>query len=217
MSEIDFSEAEKTIGYRFRDKKLLKKCFVHASYSNERKGEENNEGLEFLGDAVLELIFTEKLYFEGGGEGSMTDRRQKLVSDDSLEKTVTELGLDRFLLYGGRRENLGKKAIPSLLEALIAGIYLDGGYEEAKKFVLSVVKANGSVNYKKELQEYTQGCDKKDLPVYRCIGKEGKDNAPLFTASVFACGASAVGKGRSKQLAEIDAAKNLLKIIKKNK
>ncbi len=209
MYDIPVAAIEDIIGYVFQDKALLRRCFIHSSYGNEHKGIENNERLEFLGDSVLELVFTEKLYFEGEDEGFMTAKRQKLVSDETLEKTVKNLGLDKYVLFGGGKQNLGKKAIPSLMEAIIAGIYLDGGYEKAREFILKNITVSAdSVNYVGKLQEYMQG-EGKSLPEYECIERSGVDNSPVFTFKVTADGESAIAKGESKKSARMLAARNL--------
>lgn len=193
MDSKTISDIERIIGYTFRNKSLLKRCFIHSSYTNEHKDVENNERLEFLGDAVLELIFSEKLYREGDDEGTMTDKRQRCVSDVALSAAVKKLGLDKYLIRG-RSSYVGKKAVPSLFEAIAAGIYLDGGYDEAKKFVLSNVEYRGGMNYVGKLQELMQSMG-KPLPVYECINKSGEDNSPVFTMRVSADGTSCSADG----------------------
>lgn len=214
MSDLPFEEIEEKIGYTFRDKQLLRRCFVHSSYTNEHKEEVSNEKLEFLGDAVLELILSEKLYFESETEGDMTMRRQRFVSDESLKKVVEELSLSKYLFVGGGRQNLGKKAIPSLMEALIAGIYLDGGYGSAKKFVYRFVAEQGGTNYVGALQEFLQSKG-MPLPEYEYIGVTGTENAPTFSYRVTAYGKSAIGQGSGKKAARMNAAKNLFLAINK--
>lgn len=211
---FDVGRIEREIGYSFKDKELLKTCFVHSSYTNEHKGAENNEKLEFLGDAVLELVFSEKLYHECGNEGAMTQKRQKFVSDESLEKVARRLGLERYLFAGGGSVNIGKKAIPSLVEALIAGIYLDGGYVQARKFVLENIQCGGKENYVGALQELLQA-QKKPLPEYVCKGNKGTDNEPVFVFSAKADGIEVEGVGNSKKEARMQAAENLYRLIKK--
>lgn len=216
MDSKTIFEIERIIGYTFKNKALLNRCFVHSSYTNEHKNVENNERLEFLGDAVLELIFSEKLYKEGSDEGTMTDKRQRCVSDVSLSAAVKKLGLDKYLICGGS-SYIGKKAIPSLLEAIAAGIYLDGGYEEAKRFVLSNVEYKGGINYVGKLQEFMQSKG-KPLPVYECINKSGEDNSPVFTIKASADGGSCSAEGDSKKRARMAAAEALyLKLSNRNK
>lgn len=210
-----YLEIEKTIGYTFRDKALLKEAFTHSTYANARGGKDN-ERLEYLGDAVLQLVVTEWQYKddEKATEGELTRERQKLVCGDALDEAVESLNLQRYLLVGGGRANVGKKTVSSIFEAVTAAIYLDGGYEEAKKFILRYAvfkKEQPSKNPKGELQEWLQGRD-KPRPVYTCQ-KEGKDNAPVFYCEATADGKIAHGTGSSKKQAEQAAAENLLQIL----
>lgn len=205
-------EIERRIGYTFSDKSLLTACFTHSSYANEH-GTESNERLEFLGDALLGFFAAEKLYGEGGDEGQMTFRRQELVSERPLRECVERAGLDGFLLHAGR-EVPGGKAVSSLFEALIAGIYLDGGIEKARAFAEKMLgpvsqDAGDVRNYKGELQEFLQarGLEKA---VYRVALREGAPHMPTFTVEASAAGQSALGRGGSKAAAEKQAAKALL-------
>lgn len=208
----DLSEAEKIMGYVFSDKALLRACFTHSSYLNEHSGEYGNERLEFLGDAVLELVCSERLYFSGGDEGEMTERRRRIVSDETLRGVVVSLGLDKFLMYSGGKSNLGKKAIPSLLEAVIGGIYLDGGYEAAKEFALKHIPDGEQVNYIGKAQEYFQGIGKR-LPEYSVVAAEGKDNDMTFTVVVKTDVGDFFGEGKTKKAARMSAAKKLCRAI----
>lgn len=204
----DLSEAEKIIGYAFSDKSLLRACFTHSSYLNEHAGETGNERLEFLGDAVLELVCSEQLFYAGGNEGDMTERRRRLVSDESLRAVVINLSLDKFLMYAGGENNLGKKAIPSLLEAIIGGIYIDGGYDEAKKFVLRCISYGEQENYVGRAQEYFQSKGKR-LPNYLVTGAEGKDNDVTFTVVADTEIGKFSGTGKTKKAARMAAAKQV--------
>ena len=122
------SEAERALGYAFRDKALLHVCFTHASVA----GEESNERLEFLGDAVLELYVTEKLYRDSGArEGELTELRKRFVSREALSAAEARLGLVRFLRYAGGEDALRGKTASNLYEAAVGAIYLDGGYAAA--------------------------------------------------------------------------------------
>lgn len=198
-------EAEEALGYRFKDKKLLLCCFTHKSYSNV-KGGENNERLEFLGDAVLQLAVTEELYLDiSADEGRMTELRKQYVSKPALERAEGRAGLMRFLRYSGGEENVGGKTASNLFEAAVAGIYLDGGMEEAKKFLARYLKEIEPDNYKTRLQEYVQE-RAKVLPEYGKPEKSGED----FSVRVSALGMSSEGTGRSIREAETQAAKRLL-------
>lgn len=207
-----YQEIEKIIGYAFRDKSLLKEAFTHSTYVNMRGGRDN-ERLEYLGDAVLQLVVTEWQYKEdeNAKEGELTRERQKLVCGDALDDAVESLNLQKYLLIEGGKSNVGKKTVSSLFEAVAAAIYLDGGYDDAKRFILRYAvfkKTNRCQNPKGELQERLQAQD-KPLPVYTCQ-KEGKDNAPIFRCQVSADGKTAYGEGTSKKQAEQTAAENLL-------
>lgn len=156
------SDAEKALGYTFKDKDLLRLALTLPSASGE-----NNQQLEFFGDAILEFIVSEYIFAEGGTEGEMTDRRKLLVSDAALDKVSRKLGLDK-LLIRSKSDTANKKAIPSAYEAVVAAIYLDGGMEEAKKFAVSTLDFKSKPeleNFKGKLQEILQS-DGNPLPAY---------------------------------------------------
>jgi len=214
---LPISEIEEKIGYVFKNKSLLERAFVHSSYGRS-KGILDNERMEYLGDAVLQLVVTEWQYFkDDSDEGQMTKDRQALVREESLLAEVEELGLEKYLQYFGRKAaNVGRKAFSSIFEALVAAIYLDGGYEQAKEFILVRMSDRDKTNYKGELQEYLQKRG-EDYPVYQ-TEKTGKDNEPTYYTTVRAMGLTGKGEGRSKKLAETSAAKELLvKLNGKNK
>lgn len=212
---IPVAEIEEKIGYEFKDKNLLKQAFVHSSYGR-RKGIDDNERMEYLGDSVLQLAVTEWQYFrDGSDEGKMTLDRQKLVCEDTLLAEVHELGLEKYLLYSGKlSQNVGKKAVSSLFETLVAAIYLDGGYDSAKNFILKRMSDRDATNYKGVLQEFLQGRG-EPLPVYETV-RYGLDNAPVYEASVTALGLVGKGEGRSKKSAEQLSAKDLLEKLSQN-
>ncbi len=208
---MDFTLLEQRVGYTFQDKKLLETAFIHSSYA-EKYGGKSNERMEYLGDAVLELIVSDKQYAESEKpEGEMTEERQRLVCADALIDQAERLKLKEYLcFYGKEASNVGKKTVSSLYETLVAAIYLDGGFEAAKAFVLAhyPVAAEVEKNYKGKLQEYLQKRG-KTLPVYE-VKKEGADHAPVFSATLSVDGNAVEGKGKSKHQAEQQAAKNLL-------
>ncbi len=197
-------EAEGAIGYTFKDKALLKSSFTHKSYSNANGGE-NNERLEFLGDAVLEIIVSEWLYASRpqAEEGELTALRQQYVSKTALKNLCKKAGFMRFLRFTGGRQNLGSKTVESLPEAILGAIYLDGGMEEAKKFVGRFVSSADAENYKSLLQEYVQKRTKQ-TPRYSVREENGK-----YLATVQAMDAEGEGEGESKQAAEFAAAEKL--------
>ena len=210
---VDIGKIEETIGYTFSDKALLLRCFTHSSAA-----EENNERLEFLGDAVLEFCISERLYREtGDDEGTMTDKRQNLVSDGNLRAAVKGAGLDKYLVYEGRECNLGAKPIASLFEAILAGVYLDGGMDEAKKFVARFLPTGtDAANYKGLLQELAQSRGEKP-PRPTTVRAGGTDNEPLFRSQFTLFGQTAQACGKNKKEAEQRAAEILYKTLTEEK
>lgn len=203
---------EQKIDYAFRDKNLLQICFSHSSYSNEHGGE-NNERLEFLGDALLGAFVADYLYRNTcDKEGKMTEKRKALVAAEPLKTAIERMELQKFILGGGDGKNIGEKAISSLFEAIVAGIYLDGGTEAAKKFItdklLSVTNVQDS-NYKGKLQEYLQ-YRKLENARYELVSKSGEEHAPVFTVHVFAASVTGEGVGKRQRDAEHAAAKDAL-------
>ena len=213
-------EIEKKIGYAFKDKSLLITAFTHASYSH-RYGGENNERLEYLGDAVLQLVVTEWQYLgdDKASEGKLTAERQKFVCKAALDSATDGLDIFKYLLVDGTENNIQGKAKSSLFEAVLAAIYLDGGYQPSKEFILRHGNLRENIfqaNPKGELKEYLE---KRGLgePKYEVI-KKGKDNAPVFKATAVALGESADGEGSTKKQAEAVAASRLLwELINKEK
>ena len=153
MSIFNVVECEEKIGYSFKDKMLLRKCFTHASYANEHR-EENNELLEFYGDAILGFVVTEYLFNNAkGDEGKLTKKRADIVSKEPLLEAVRLLDIGQFLLLGrGQEKNhtQDEKLYSSIYEALVAGIYIDGGMTAVKKFI----KATLIRNYENKIKSY---------------------------------------------------------------
>lgn len=232
---FDVAECEQRLGYRFNDKILLRQCFTHVSYANENKSKDN-ERLEFFGDAILGLVVTEYLFkSDMSGEGKLTQERSKLVSKKPLQKVVEELGLSELILLGNglnMHASHDEKLYSSLYEAVVAGIYLDGGMEAAKKFIYRTLlqskclkkeltpavkqKSAPEKDSKSAFQEYVQ---KYKLGAIRYVQleKTGSDHDPVFTVEVRLDNEPrAVGVGKSKKQAESDAAgKALMKIRRK--
>lgn len=215
--DFPIKEIENKIEYTFQNKALLKEAFTHSTYANVHGGKDN-ERMEYLGDAVLQLVVTEWQYSRDAraDEGKMTSQRQKFVCEEALDEAVRALGLQNYLLVSGGKANVGKKTISSLFETVIAAIYLDGGYDAAKKFIVKYVRLEeqaSPINHKGALQEFLQS-KKEQPPTYETV-KTGKDNAPTFVAKAEAMGETATGEGGSKKEAEQQAAKNLLdKLVK---
>lgn len=224
-------ECEERLGYTFKDKTLLRTCFTHSSYSHEHGGK-NNEILEFFGDAILEFVVTEYLFakYSTESEGVLTGYRQQIVSRKPLAEAIVRLGLNEYILYGeGERKNPPEHheaACENLFEALVAGIYIDGGLDEAKNFIKRVLLSrfrpdkNGvkaeeipvpitvkTENYKGKLQEYVQKNRLGEI-VYGEKSKTGPAHDPVFTVSVAVGGRElGVATGRKKSDAEQAAAK----------
>ena len=208
---MKFEEAEKAAGYTFKDKELLKRAFTLSSYSRTQ----NNQTLEFFGDAILEFIVSERIFSESGSEGALTDRRKSIVSDTALTPVSEKLGLDKLLLRG-KNDTGNKKAVPSAYEALVAAIYLDGGMDEARRFVLSTLdfSPREEVNFKGKLQEYLQSFG-KPCPEY---GREdiGTERSHKFKATLRLFGKKFEGVADRAADAEQLAAEAALKFIESN-
>lgn len=210
---------EEKIGYTFNDRHLLKKAMIHSSYANEQHlpKYECNERLEFLGDAVLELISSEFLFYEYKKmpEGELTKTRASMVCEPALAFCAKEIQLGTYLLLGKGEEATGGRKRDSItsdaLEALIGAIYIDGGFANAKEFVLKFVL--NDLEHKKLfydsktiLQEMIQGRQEGELS-YRIIEEKGPDHDKTFTAQVLVgTHVAGQGTGRTKKAAEQAAA-----------
>jgi len=225
---MNLEKLEKEIEYRFNNITLLKTALTHTSYAYERKVE-SNEKLEYLGDSILEFITSEYIYenYSKLKEGEMTKVRASVVCEQSLHQVAKTHNFSDFL-YLGKSEKLSREDVrPAIMadsvEAVIAAIYLDGGIEPAKKFIIDNLKYSietatkniGQKDYKTVLQEILQKHGEVHIE-YKIIKESGPDHEKNFDAEVF-CNEKklATGKGKSKKLAEMDAAKNALEIIKK--
>jgi ribonuclease-3 len=225
----NFFVLEKNLGLEFKNRDLLIEAFCHRSYLNEHPDFPlpHNERLEFLGDAVLELIVTEYLYkkYPEKNEGELTNWRAALVNAKILGELARELGFNDFLLLSkGEEKETGKARLYILantFEALIGAIYLDQGYEVSKNFVeknlierkLPEIIEKGlfkdpKTRFQEEAQERV-----KITPTYKVLEEWGPDHAKHFIVGVFLGNELvAKGEGTSKQEAEEEAAKNALKI-----
>ena len=225
MSKL--TELEQVIGYEFNEQRLLQQALTHSSFANEKhmKKLSDNERLEFLGDAVLEVVSSEFLYKEHTDlpEGDLTKLRASIVCEPTLALCTREIDLGKYL-YLGKGENLtggrGRKSILSdALEAVIGAIYLDGGLDEAKKFVhrflLDDVETH-SLFYdaKSTLQELAQK-EEKTL-TYALLEEKGPDHNKSYVSEVCINGEHvATGEGASRKASEQTAAYNALLQIKK--
>ncbi len=217
MAEL--KELEQVLQYTFRNRKLLNMALTHPSM-----GGEHNQRLEFLGDAVLEMCVSEKIYemHPEMKEGAMTRLRQKLVREGRLSDVAKEMGLGRYLVMDRGCEAGGGRENPSVLcdafEAVLAAVYLDGGMEKARDVVMRFIgdcTENSEMDAKSALQEYLQS-KKQPLPEYRVVQEEGMPHERVFTVMVLLEEKEiATGTGTSKKRAEQNAAKEALQKIKR--
>lgn len=225
---MDFSLFEKNAGVEFKDKSLLKQAFVHRSYINENKdsGLGHNERLEFLGDAVLELVVTDYLYkkFPDKTEGDLTSYRSALVNATTCAAVATKLGVNDFLILSkGEAKDVGRARqyiLANTFEAIIGALYVDQGYAAVEKFVdrhvsplIENVIAEGTwIDAKSLLQEKAQDAESQ-TPSYKTVKETGPDHDKRFTVGVYLANKMiATGEGKSKQDAEQEAAKKALAI-----
>lgn len=217
---------QQAIGYRFNDEQCLQTALTHSSYANEHRSTHNNERLEFLGDSVLSIIVSQYLFsnFKGKKEGELTKLRASLVCEETLAVFARQIELGSYMRFGKGEQNSGGCERPSILadafEALIAAIFLDGGMEEARKFVLGFVveelnhtNSKNKTDYKTTLQEIVQQSGEEKLE-YILAGESGPDHNKRFTVEVY-INSNKVGRGsgRSKKEAEQHAAREALKLL----
>ena len=209
-------ELEEIIGYHFKNKHYLTQALTHSSYANEKKlGKLGcNERLEFLGDAVLELISSDFLYakFTQVPEGELTKKRASLVCEPSLAYCAREFGLPQFLLLGKGEDMTGGRNRDSIVsdatEALLGAIYLDGGFASAKEFVLNFIL--NDIEHKQLQEKGTQPVE------YVLIKEEGPDHNKNFTVDARVNGkVMGQGSGHTKKAAEQAAAYQAIRVLKK--
>jgi len=225
----DFSEFQTRLGYAFRDEALLLLALTHPSVAHESGAPSpHNQRLEFLGDAVLQLVLTRELYekFPDFDEGPLTKARAKLVNRRTLAEHARTLDLGAHLILSrGEEINGGRERASTLadaFEALMGAIFLDGGFEVAREFILREFGAAfGKLsvlpiieNPKGELQEFLQARS-PEAPEYRVVSATGPDHDPEFECTVHHGGVElARGRGKSKKAAESDAALAALKVLR---
>lgn len=218
-------EIEKKLGHTFQNPSLLQEAFTHKSYYNENKEAFSrfNERLEFLGDAVLELLASDYLFchFPDEAEGFLTKTRSKIVETQALSSFITELELGSYLLLGkGEALQSGRakdSLFANLFEAILGAIYLDGGFEAANAFFDNKVEPllerpllEGKENWKARFQELIQK-EEKVTPTYEVIQEEGPSHEKIFrVAAKLENNIAGEGVGRSKKEAEQNAAKDAL-------
>jgi len=223
----DWRELEKVLRVKLRQPELLRTALVHRSYVNEVKGEEDNERLEFLGDAVLNLVVSQHLMelFPGRREGELSQMRAALVRWDTLAAVAERLKLGEYLFLGRGEEQSGGRSRPSnlagALEAVIGAVFLDRGLRTARRLVLRILRPEVAriragepvIDSKSELQRITQA-RWRQVPRYRLVREEGPDHARMFTVEVL-LGDKVLGQGSgaSKKQAELDAARKALEAL----
>lgn len=220
--EKDFFELQQNIEYTFREPELLKRALTHSSAESE-----NNQRLEFLGDAVLELIVSEYLYhlYQTYEEGMLTKVRAAIVTESALAKAAKLLNLGDYIIFGRGEQKTHGKEKPSILsdafEAFLGAAYLDGGYELVKSITLKLLgdvieealAGKGFTNYKSILQEYFNKSGALDIK-YVIYKEEGPQHDKIFHVKLYkGKKALSTGQGKSKKQAEQDAAKAAMEIL----
>lgn len=226
MDEMLIEKFQEKIGVKFRNIEILDLALTHSSYANERGLSEYNERLEFLGDSVLQLCITEYLYknCKDNNEGDLTRKRASIVCEASLYKVGERWNLGEFIkLSKGEKLSGGKTRISTIadaVEAVIAAVYLDSGYDFVQKFILKnfsdILKTGAIVNYldhKTRLQEYIQS-KTTDKIKYNLIKEEGPPHDKIFYVQVIIGDKNyESGTGKSKKEAEQNAAQKTLKLF----
>ncbi|MBU1218272.1 ribonuclease III [Myxococcota bacterium] len=221
----------KKLNYTFIQPHLALTAVTHRSYGGDVSDTLNNEKLEYLGDAVLDLAIAAMLYerFPSADEGVLTKRRSYLVNQEYLAEKATELGLGNCLLMGKGEENSGGRTKPSILsdtlEAVLGAVFLDSGFDRVFQVVKQLFSPDlerdfhetaGMGDYKSTLQEYTQSL-KRILPDYVFRGAEGPEHSQIFRYDILLDNEYlASGEGASKKKAQQKAAENALKILMTN-
>jgi ribonuclease-3 len=224
---LESDQLEANLGLRFRNQQLLEQALVHRSYVNEQGWSPSTsyERMEYLGDAVLELVVSDELYRRcpNLSEGELTKGRSALVRRETLAQVAKRSNLGDFVMLGKGEQATGGRQRESMLaavfESLVAAVYLDRDYAEARRFILSTMAQEleeffcGSIpqeNPKSSLQEYVQG-QGMSTPRYRLLSSEGPDHGPVFTVEVMVDSeVLGVGHGSSKAVAERTAAEEAL-------
>ena len=218
MKDID--KLQKILRIKFKDKSLLVRAMTHKS-ANQKF---NNEKLEFLGDRVIGLVLSKKLFdlYPGENEGVLDKRFARLVNRKTCCDVAWSIGLQNYIIIADKKNKITRndeKILSDCCEALVGSIYIDKGYNFSKNFILKIWKENIDKSYKTildpktQLQEYSLKIYKK-LPEYHILGSSGPRHKPLYKISVSIKGSKVFyGNGSSKQEAELDGAAKLLKGI----
>lgn len=217
---------QEKIGYKFKNEKLLLEALSHSSYANENKNLKSNERLEFLGDSVLSIIVSDHIFkhFSHIPEGDLTKLRASLVCESALFDFAKKINLGDYILLGKGEEQTGGRERPSIVsdafEAVIAAVYLDGGMETAREYVLSFIPeditpkgSDAFHDYKTILQEVIQR-NPEERVTYHLKSESGPDHDKHFTVQVMLNNnVIGEGTGRSKKTAEQAAAKEALALM----
>jgi len=228
---MELSNPELTLSYIFKDKSLISEACRHSSFVNEHplQGLRDNERLEFLGDAVVNLVVGHLLMkaYADLPEGELSRMRANLVNETQLAGIARNLHIGDCLQLGkGEIQTQGREKnsiLADAFEAIIAAIYLDGGFDATfaviekhfARFIQADVTPCSVQDYKSQIQELVQ-FSHKTIPLYQVIQERGPDHDKTFVAQIDVCGIQAYGTGKSKKMAEQDAARKALKIIQKN-
>lgn len=227
MTDFHFSLIEQKIQYVFKDKNLLYKAFIHSSFANQN-GLESNERMELFGDAILEYLSTEYLFgqYPNKDDGALSKARASTISAVTLKKALTKLDLSQHLLMSKGAvtiKNSSFKLDSNLYESLLCAIYLDGGMESARKFVLLTLKEFfddvDNLVQRDFISLVNEHCQINKLNLdFKLLNRSGPDHRPEFEYGLFINGEKvAVGKGRNKQKAQWEAAKVAYDKLVKNK
>ncbi|WP_199712453.1 ribonuclease III [Butyrivibrio sp. CB08] len=227
LKETDIAKFEKLIGYTFRDKALITQAFTHSSFVNEQKinKKPDYERLEFLGDAILEMISSAYLFrsFPDKKEGEMSKMRASLVCEGALAYDAAALGIKDYIQLGKGEESTGgrnkESIIADVMEAVIGALFLDGGIEESKRFIDAYILSNIEavqmfVDSKSILQEIAQGENLGEVR-YEITGESGPEHDKIFEVRVFVGDDNlGEGTGKTKKAAEQQAAYKAILVLK---
>lgn len=222
----NFEKLQDILEYKFNNIKLLKIALTHSSYAHEAgNGTRYNERMEFLGDTILNLAISERIYLHNPeiSEGNMSKIRATIICEECLFEAALKLKYDEFIMLGKGEEKFGGNKKPSILadafEAVIAAIYLDSNFETAKNFIIKVLGERtdrsiglvGQKDYKTRLQEVLQSKSNEKI-TYKVISEKGPDHSKNYEVEVYLGSKSlGIGKGHSKKEAEQNAANEALK------
>jgi ribonuclease-3 len=223
---IDAAKLQKIVGYRFKKKIHLELALTHKSYAAATGSDEFNERMEFLGDSILSAVVADYLYRKhpDRDEGRLSQLKSTIVSKESLAKWAKTIGLgDHMLISVGEEANGGRERdslMADTLEALIASMYLDGGFEPPQKFINKYLAKQKRIcvnDPKSKLQEVVQS-KHQTLPDYRVLGESGPDHEKVFKIGVYLQKKLlGVGEGRCKKEAQQSAARKALRTLKNDK